>query len=158
MELQEFIKKWIGKKCDFDGAYGGQCVDLFRMYLQEVLKVPQPNGVTGAADFWDKFESDPALYSKFDKIKNTPSGVPQAGDVIIWSKKAGKGYGHIAIFIEGDAKSFKSFDQNWPTLSKCTQTNHTYTNVLGWLRPNQPVISATTLAGEIKALLAKYGF
>jgi hypothetical protein len=30
---------------------------------------------------------------------------------------------------------FTSFDQNWPAISKCTETEHDYVNVLGWLRP-----------------------
>ena len=32
MTLEEFVNKYIGRKVDFDGAYGAQCVDLFRQY------------------------------------------------------------------------------------------------------------------------------
>jgi hypothetical protein len=39
------------------------------------------------------------------------------------------------VFIHGDAIGFTSFDQNWPTVSKCAVTEHDYVNVIGWLRP-----------------------
>ena len=135
MTLQEFIDKWLGKKCDWDGYYGGQCVDLFRQYVQEVLVFPQPKGVTGAKDFWTNYDTDPALYEHYEKIPNTPEGLPSKGDVVIWNGKAGSGYGHVAIFISGDLQKFTSFDENWPTLDKCTLTDHNYTNVSGWLHP-----------------------
>jgi len=138
MTIDQFITKYLGKKVDWDGAYGGQCVDLFRQYLNDVLNFPQPRGVVGAADFWTNYDSDPNLKNNFQKIANSPTGVPAKGDVMVWNKKAGGGFGHIAIFLEGNVNLFTSLDQNWPTLSKVTKTVHNYTNVLGWLRPNKP--------------------
>jgi hypothetical protein len=136
MKLREFIETWRGKEVDFDGHYKGQCVDLFRLYCREVLELPkQPRGVIGAADFWTNYETDPVLQAAFGKIANMPSGVPRFGDVVIWNKKAGKGYGHIALFIEGNVHRFTSLDQNWPTLSVVTETTHDYVHVSGWLRP-----------------------
>lgn len=132
----KFVEKWLGKKADFDGAYAGQCVDLFRFYVQDVLRHPQPKGVNGAKDFWTNYEGDPNLNKYFKKITNTPTFVPIKGDVVVWNGRAGGGYGHIAIFLEGDVNSFISFDQNWPTLSKCTKTKHDYKNVYGVFRPN----------------------
>ncbi|WP_252722587.1 hypothetical protein [Treponema phagedenis] len=37
MSLDEFVKKYLGKKVDYDGHYGAQCVDLFRQYCKDVL-------------------------------------------------------------------------------------------------------------------------
>lgn len=137
LTLQEFITKYLGKKVDFDGAYSGQCVDLARQYFQDVLGISQPKGVTGAADFWTNYDSDPNLHNNFDKIHNTPTFVPNPGDVVLWNKKAGGGFGHVAIFIEGDVNQFTSLDQNWPTLDKVTKTPHNYTNVYGVFRPKK---------------------
>ena len=137
MTFDEFIIKWLGKKADFDGAYQGQCVDLFRFYVQDVLQFPQPKGVSGAADFWTNYPTDLNLNQYYEKIANTPDGVPQKGDVMIWNKNTGGGFGHISIFIEGTVSQFVSFDQNWPALSVCTKTTHNYTNVYGWLRPKK---------------------
>lgn len=130
MSLNQFIDKWLGKKADFDGYYDGQCVDLYRFYVKEVLGFPQSPGVGGAAEIWDS--ASPEYY---DFIKNTPTGVPQKGDIVIWNRRAGGGFGHVAIFIEGNVNEFTSFDQNWPTLDVCTLTKHNYTNVIGWLHP-----------------------
>lgn len=93
---------------DFDGAYAGQCVDLYRQYCKEVLAFPQSPPVRGAADIWDTY-----LKNCFTRYENTPTAVPQKGDVMLWNKNAGGGFGHVAVFISGDANKFKSFDQNW---------------------------------------------
>lgn len=137
MTFAEFRKKYLGKKVDWDGAYAGQCVDLFRQYVNDVLNLQQPKGVVGAKDFWTNYETDPILKNNFQKIANTPTGVPQEGDVMIWGAYTGNPYGHISIFIKGDVNKFVSLDQNFPTLSKVTETEHNYTKpkVLGWLRP-----------------------
>jgi archaellum component FlaC len=138
MTLNEFVTKYLGKKLDFDGAYGGQCVDLFRFYVRDVLGLPQPKGVVGAREFYTNFENDPILKANFTRIANTPDGVPEHGDAIIWDKWTGNNFGHVAVFLNGDANKFTSLDQNFPTLDKVTKTEHNYTSpkVLGWLRPN----------------------
>lgn len=141
MTLDQFITKYNGKKVDWDNAYGGQCVDLFRFYVHEVLNLPQPKPVVGAADFFTNYDIDPNLKNNFEKILNTPVNVPKAGDVMIWSKKAGGGFGHVGVFIEGDVNRFKSFDQNWRALNVSEPTEHNYTNVLGWLRPREETMS-----------------
>jgi hypothetical protein len=135
MTLQQFITRYSGKKIDWDGAYQGQCVDLFRQYAHEVLKFPQAKGVVGAADFWINYSNDQILSKHYLKVPNAPSAVPLPGDVMIWNKKAGDGFGHIAVYVSGDVNKFKSFDQNWRAINVCEITDHTYTNVYGWLRP-----------------------
>lgn len=150
MTFDTFIKTYLGKKVDYDNAYGGQCVDLFRQYLHDVLGLSQPKGVVGAADFWTNYSTDEVLYKNFDKIPNTPTGVPQKGDVMFWNKRAGGGFGHVSIFIEGDVTGFTSLDQNFPTLSLVTKTKHTYTNVLGWLHPKSLPITEQPMTDQDK--------
>jgi len=130
MTFEEFTAKWNGKLLDYDGAFGGQCVDVYRQYCKEVFAVPQSPPVVGAADIWESYLSE-----YFERIGNTPDGVPVKGDIIIWSKFAGGGFGHVAIFSSGDTNNFISFDENWPVGSVCHFQPHNYTNVLGWLRP-----------------------
>lgn len=125
MNLQDFINRWRGKKIDYDGVYSNQCVDLIKQYFKELgLFIPHGNAID-----YQKNAHDGVIW-----IKNTPSGVPISGDVIVWGMKP---YGHVGIFVEGDVKSFRSFDQNWPNAKgePCEIHNHNYTNVLGWLRP-----------------------
>ncbi len=148
MNLQEFVAKYSGKKIDWDGAYQGQCVDLFRQYVHELLALSQPKSVVGAADFWTNYDSDPVLKENFDKIANSETFVPQAGDVGIWNKKAGGGFGHIGVCTgKGDTNTFESFDQNWKTISVCELITHNYTNFYGVLRPKrQPTDISKELA------------
>jgi hypothetical protein len=77
MTFDQFITKWLGKKADYDGHYAGQCVDLFRFYVKEVLNRPQPRSVKGARDFWFKFEQDPNLRNFYTRIPNTITTVPR---------------------------------------------------------------------------------
>lgn len=137
MTFNEFVKKWIGKKADWDKKFDGQCVDLFRFYCHEVLGIDQPMGVVGAADFWTNFPKDPILNQNFDQIPNTLEFEPVEGDVVIWNKNAGGGFGHIAIATGKNQglQFFESFDQNWSKVSYCELFNHSYKNVLGVLRP-----------------------
>jgi hypothetical protein len=136
MTLQDFILRHEGIHVDWDGAFGAQCVDLARFYFQEVCGLEkQPVGVVGARDFYLNFEKDPVLTKYFEKIPNTPEFVPKRGDVVLWDGTKGNPYGHIAIFVRGDVNAFNSFDQNLPAGAPCGIVHHTYSNVLGFLRP-----------------------
>lgn len=131
MTLDEFVKKYDGQPIDFDGNYGPQCVDLYRQYVKEVLGYPQSPPVVGAKDIWDAY-----LPEYFKRIENTPTGVPEEGDVVIFGTTLGK-YGHVSIFLEGTTTKFTSFDQNYPTGTPCHKQGHTYSAVIGWLTPLQ---------------------
>lgn len=141
MTLDGFVDKYLGKKVDYDGFYGGQCVDLYRQYVKKVLGFPQSPGVGGAAEIWES--ADPKYY---DFIKNDPNAVPSRGDIVIWNRRVGGGFGHVAIFLSGDVNGFTSLDQNWPTLSKVTKTKHTYSSVIGWLHPKEDSMSDGTIS------------
>lgn len=137
MNLQEFIKKYTNKTVDFDGAYGGQCVDLFNRYLVDCLSISNPIQqfpVASAYQIYGYAKNN----SNFICIPNDPTAVPQAGDIIIWNQGVGI-HGHVGIFVEGDVMSFRSFEQNWNGVQKCIIVNHPYDHVTGWLRPKRNV-------------------
>jgi len=146
-DIQKFFAKYDGKYIDFDGFYGNQCMDLYRQFVKEVLKLPQSPGVIGAADVWDTY-----LKEHNDKIENTLDALPQEGDIIIWKRASSLPYGHIAICAKAGQLSFTSFDQNYPTGSPCHFQNHRYVNVLGWLRAKgvNEVITDSTKIPQIE--------
>jgi len=123
-----------------------QCIDLWRAYNRKVIRAPDIFG--NPPDIWAKYQQD-----FYEKIPNTPDGVPQLGDVIIWGTRYGK-YGHIAICTEiANTKTFTSFDQNDPIGSACHFQPHTYTGVLGWLRPkNQTNIQDVNVQDQVSDL------
>lgn len=137
--LKEFISKYNGKKIDFDNYAGGQCFDLYRQYVQEVLNFPQsaPTGDKGAKVLWTEFDRDPVLVAHYTKIPNTADFSPLEGDIMVWDANAGGGYGHVAVCTGENTglQYFKSFDQNWSKISYCEVVNHSYKNVYGVLRP-----------------------
>ena len=142
MNYQEFKLKYAGKGVDFDGYYGFQCMDLYQQYNKEVVGAPHIPA-DPAYKVWDENKYPTDFYTK---IANTLTGVPQAGDVVIWASGVNGGYGHIAVFDSGDANNFVSFDQNWPVGTVCHLQSHNYNSVYGWLRPKvqaEPTITMT---------------
>jgi len=140
MTLSEYIAKYRNTGIDYDKAYFFQCVDLFRGYCAEVLRISQPKGVTGAYQFWDNYTTDSALSNNFTRIANTADFTPQEGDVALWKKALNGSYGHVAICRSGSTTSvLKTYDQNWNGKAepKITDENHTYSNFYGVLRPKQ---------------------
>lgn len=128
MTYEEFKNKYIGKGIDFDNYYGFQCMDLAEQYNKEVVGAIKIAG--NAKDAWVNYDK-----TKYDRIKNTPSGIPQKGDIVIWGAMPGNPYGHIAIFDNGDIMKFISLDQNWPVGTITHLQPHNYNYVLGWLHP-----------------------
>lgn len=148
MTLDQFIAKYKGKFVEYH-SYNpnakNQCVDLANQYIVEVLGLPAIIG-TNAQDFPSKKGNN------FTWIPNTPDGLPNKGDLMIF--KSSDGVGHISIFIEGNLSLFKSFDQNYPTGSACSVVQHNYRNVLGWLRPL--LSNQETMPDELQTILNKY--
>lgn len=150
-DVNNFLNRWNGRGVDFDKAYGFQCMDLYQQFNKDVVgafHVPNPS----AYMVWDNYPQN-----FYTKIPNSPVAVPQRGDVVVWGKSKSLPYGHIAIATgEGDIKKFKSMDQNWPTGSVCHIQEHTYTGVIGWLRPNKlinkPVEQSNVSVPDIEAL------
>lgn len=135
MTFDEFKIKWTGKGIDFDGAYGDQCMDLMHQYCVEVLGITDGRvlAAPAAKDVWSTnvFGKD-----KFEIIPNSPTGVPQKGDIILFGTEVGP-YGHVAIVDSADVNIVKSFDQNWSGHQYCETISHKYggsQGVLGWLR------------------------
>lgn len=117
-------ESYIGRRIDFDGAYGNQCVDLVNQYARD-------NGLptfTGGAAA-DMFGQSASAY---DWVKNTPSGVPPAGAIVVWGRGIGP-WGHIAIARGGsDTNILRTVDQNWNYHPYVEPVDHNYNAVIGW--------------------------
>ena len=137
MTLSEFKNKYLGKQVEYHsygaGAYN-QCVDLINQYINDCLDSNTKDYTeiigTNAKDFNTKYDSE-----DFEWVENTPLGIPQEGDIIVWNGNVGGGAGHVAIFLTGGVNAFQSLDQNWSIVERVTQENHSYDNIQGWLRP-----------------------
>lgn len=95
MTLTTFINTYLGKKVDFDGISGCQCVDLYRQYCKDVLDIPQtpPLGEDGGAkDIFDK-------HGVLQATKDSALADYTVGDILIWDKSKTNIYGHVAILV-----------------------------------------------------------
>lgn len=130
MTTDEFVSKNLGKYVEVTGSANAinQCTDLANAYIRDVLGLPIIPW-TNAQDFPNKANSN------YTYILNTPSGLPQKGDLMIF--KSTDKVGHIAVFLDGNLSKFTSLDQNYPTGSRVSKVNHSYQNVLGWLRAKE---------------------
>lgn len=109
MNYLEFKNKWIGKRVDFDGVYGFQCVDLVKQYMHECYGL-NPGAWGDAIDYWNKTNS--TVLTKFDKSL-TPN--PPQGSIVIFYGNAGNVYGHIGIVDGITDASVNTLEQNGST-------------------------------------------
>lgn len=87
----------------------------------------------------------------FDIIPNTPDGIPQDGDLVVY--KGGEA-GHIVIALSGGTtNTFKCFEQNNPLGTNAHIQSRNYTNVLGWLRPKSQSIGEQEEKGIVMELI-----
>lgn len=110
-EAVKYLYSLEGKGWDYDLAFGWQCFDLANKYWHQLFG----HGLkgAGAADIpnVNDFKGEAAVYN------NTPSFKAEEGDVVVFNRNYGGGYGHVAIVTKGnyDGKymKFQSLDQNW---------------------------------------------
>ena len=130
MTAQEFIAQNNGKQVDLDGFPSEQpyqCYDLVNKWSL-TLGYSRFSGLRA----YDIFGQQPQNYTS---ISNSPTAVPQAGDIIVWNSSKGNGFGHTAIANGvGNTSTFESLDQNW-SVPRCVGVKHDYAGVIGWLRP-----------------------
>ena len=134
MSFEEFIIKYNGKKVDYDGAYGAQCVDLFRLYNREVWGNPHTGAVDGAKDLVVNYERMP-LEQRFLSLVPVDRDIVKAGDVAVWNATEVNKYGHVAIVVGvlGD-ESLIVFEQDGFKQDGAKLNVRSSKNLLGFLR------------------------
>lgn len=135
MTLEEFVKKYIGKKVDYDGVYGPQCVDLFRQYVCDVLLIAEHTGSCassgGAKDLFLDYHKMPIEKKYFTR---SASKTCKAGDVLIWNESLTNKYGHIAICLGVIGNSYIVFEQDGFLKDGAKINIRGRDNLLGYLR------------------------
>ena len=135
MNVEEFVKKYNGKKIDFDGVYGAQCVDLFRQFVKECLGISEHTGVCattgGAKDLFLDYDKMPIEKKYFLRMKNK-GNIP--GDILIWDSSEKNKYGHVAIYLGKLNNDFIVFEQDGFKQDGAKINLRSKTNLLGFLR------------------------
>lgn len=118
------VTKWmnaqVGKYHDYDKAYGTQCVDLFRYYLQ-FKGQPQPGGVGGAKNIW----ASPKIAGQMAKSNTRVSknARSRTGDIAVFGGALGSGYGHVGIVVADNGSTIKLLNSNSSTVGNGKATN-----------------------------------
>lgn len=158
MKWDEWVKKYKGKKTDYDGAYGVQCVDLADCYIAECLGLDI--GFFGNAKYWwtNRNKSE-WLKKNFTFV--TPmykNGELQKGDIGIRTSGT---YGHIFIVSEATKNGkIKYYDQNATgNGDKMTLREKSYNSTVinGVLRPKDQSKLKTATAKTYKRVNANGG-
>lgn len=132
MNLIEFVNRYHGKKVDFDGHYGAQCVDLFRQYNRDVLGNERTESVGGAKDLVLQYEKLPLEKKYFMLLKNPYSA--KEGDVAVWNSTFSNPYGHVAIVLKAENKRLVVFEQDGFRQDGAKITERNTSGILGYLR------------------------
>ncbi len=133
MELLGFIKKYLGKKIDYDKHFGAQCVDVFRQYCKDVLKTPRTESVVGAVELFTKYERKPLEKTYFEKIAYKGQK-PTSGDVVIFGATTTNPYGHVAIVVNASEGFMLLFEQDGFDQKGSRLRVSDYKRCLGFLR------------------------
>lgn len=109
MTLDEFVKEYEGKKVDYDGYYGAQCVDLVRLYIHLVWNLPQPQNIISAYEAYTRWLR---CGDGFNEISWKSITKIARGDIIVFPPTDTNSYGHIAIVLDVTADEVLCFEQN----------------------------------------------
>jgi hypothetical protein len=160
MTPAEFYHLYLGKAIDYDGAYGIQCVDAFKVGC-EYLNIPAVATPNNWADgYWTCLDSNghPSPSTEtwrdkyFDRVKHPEDF--RDGDWVIWARSsASHPSSHIAMYYDG-----KEFGENQGGDRSFSLKSTNFTDALGALRPKAwsltiPVFdSDLTISGHLYKL------
>ncbi len=124
-EAIEWVKQQEGKALSYSGTNSPQCVDLIKFYY-EFLGEEHLDGHAY------EYETN-ALPEGWTRTKG---GVPQPGDILVYSKRADDDYGHVAIYESDESIYHQNF--GYPYVIKTAKKysdlrNNTY---WGCIHPN----------------------
>ena len=132
MNIQEWMNNVNGKIIDMDGAYGGQCWDLWSSYARNVYGIPAADTSTvdgyAASVYTARYDRSKALQNAF--IREAGNYTPVYGDVAFWN---GNGMNHVAIVVRdnGDG-TLETMSQN---PNKAGYINISKNGIIGYFHP-----------------------
>ena len=132
MNIQEWMNNVNGKIIDMDGAYGGQCWDLWSSYARNVYGIPasDTNTVDGyaASVYTTRYDRSKALQNTF--TREAGNYTPVYGDVAFWN---GNGMNHVAIVVRDNGNgTLETMSQN---PNKAGYINISKNGIIGYFHP-----------------------
>lgn len=142
MNIHEWINTVNGKTIDMDGAYGGQCWDLWSSYARNVYNIPAADTNTtdgyAASVYTTRYNRSHALQNTFDK--KPANYTPTYGDVAFWKRQ---GMNHVAIVIKDNGNgTLTTMSQNPNKAGKITINKN---GIIGYFHPRNTTNTTTTI-------------
>ena len=112
MDIQTWMNSVNGRVIDMDGAYGGQCWDLWSSYARNVYGIPAADTNTtdgyAASVYTTRYGRSRALQNAF--TREAGNYTPVYGDVAFWN---GNGMNHVAIVVRDNGNgTLSTMSQN----------------------------------------------
>lgn len=155
-KFDNLLKACLGKPVEtIDPTNLDQCFDWAVRWCMELgFKNTLFSGLLYAKQIWSP--STQIAHDNFDYIPNSPTAVPQKGDIVVFDGPVG----HVSVATgKGDTNTFESSDQNWNGKLFIQLVTHNYDDpkVLGWLRLKNITQSQTMQIDpeEFKRLISK---
>ena len=147
MNIQKWMNNVNGKIIDMDGAYGGQCWDLWSSYARNVYGIPaaDTNTVDGyaASVYTARYDRSKALQNTF--IREAGNYTPVYGDVAFWN---GNGMNHVAIVVRDNGNgTLETMSQNPNKAGYVTLTKN---GIIGYFHPRTANNNVTVTPGAYK--------
>lgn len=132
MNISEWMNSVNGQIVDMDGAYGGQCWDLWSSYARNVYGIPatDTNTVDGyaASVYTARYDRSRALQDTFSR--ESADHTPVYGDVAFWN---GADMNHVAIVIRDNGNgTLETISQN---PNKAGYTTISKNGIIGYFHP-----------------------
>jgi len=155
MDHNQWRDKWLGKVVDFDGAFGGQCVDVARQYAADVHGIRNIEPVRGAVNFFTDYDQMPNLKANYFRIAYQEGLIAPQGALFVFGTTPTNSFGHIGVVDSGNQTEFISLDQDgFNNPAKDVDKGDTqglkrktfnYSRVLGWLvlKENRSTVTVT---------------
>lgn len=134
MTLDKFVKQYEGKKVDYDGYYGAQCVDLVRLYIHLVWNLIQPKNIISAYEAYTRWLR---CGDGFNEIGWKSLTEIARGDIVIFPPTVTNPHGHIAIVLDVADDEVLCFEQNGFTQKGAEQKRRPLKSILGCLTLNK---------------------
>lgn len=137
--LTSFQNKHLGKFTDFDKAYGTQCVDLFRYYMQSLGAGRGPGmsasgGSGGALELWRNGAQTNYMSKYATRVSAKGRGAP--GDIAVFDGRIGNPYGHVGVILKDNGKTITVLSSHSGNKKTDIRT-YNKSALAGYWRPNK---------------------
>lgn len=149
--FNEFKNKYLGKRVDIDGAYGGQCVDLFNAWNEDYNNTYINCQPSGYARSLAENKANNGILNYFTEtaINNMIEGT-----VVVYGKCKFAPEGHVCFFIKDNGNgTYQALQQNYSNKQYVTINNNPYDGIIGAFIPNQLLRTSTNIDELARAVI-----